>query len=423
MVETAAVLSKPSAEIEVLKVNGPGETGWLTSAEVAALTPETVRERVAALRPLIAKHAREAEQLRRPHPAVWDALRATGFLYHFVPKRYGGCEFSAEDFLVTSAVIAESCPSTAWAAAFSVEHNWIAALFPEKAQDEFFAKGRYIVAPAVGTPPFGKAIRVPGGFKLTARWRFASGVMNSNWTIGCAVIEDDAFPIPHWFALHTSDAQVLDTWHVDGLAATGSNDVVVNDHFVPEHMAVSFLDLTNGVGPGSKIHDNALYRMPSSAFLALVLAPTIVGGARGAVSIFQERLKTRKVTGTQTITGEKANFQILLARADLMTRTAELLMRTLGREVLDLARRGQCGDLGARKAIVAQNVFGCRLARDAVRLIVDNSGSSVHFLTDPLQRILRDVNIASSHIIQDFDLLAEQHGREMLGLESATMMF
>jgi alkylation response protein AidB-like acyl-CoA dehydrogenase len=422
MARTARILDEAPEGPRTLEIRGPGETGWLTSAEVAALTPEIVRSRVAALRPLIAKRAAEAERLGRPHTEVWEALRATGFFYHFVPKTYGGCEFGPEDFLITSSVIAEACPSTAWATSFVVEHNWIAALYPRKAQDEFFTNGRYIIAPAVSVPP-GKAIRVPGGYKLSAHWRYGSGVMYSNWTMGCALIEGDPQPVPHLFAIRTADAKVLYTWKVDGLLATGSNNIVVDDLFVPDHRVVNFAELSNGINPGSKIHENPLYRMPSLTFLALVVTTSVIGAARGAVDIFKERLQTRKITGTQTIVGEKINFQVLLARTDHMVRTAELLLRSLSREGLELARTGQCKDLAARCAVVSHNVYASRLARDAVRLIVDNSGSSVHYLTDPLQRILRDVDTASSHLIQDYELLAEQHGRLMLGKEPTSFFF
>lgn len=422
MANTATVFSKASTEPTVLKVHPPGETGWMTPAEIAALTPEIVRERVAALRPMIAEHAAEAERLGRPHPAVWEALRATGFFYHFVPKKYGGCEFGPEDFFLTSRVIGEACASTCWATTFTVEHNWIAALYPKKAQDEFFAQGRYIIAPAVSTPP-GKAVRVPGGFKLTARWRYGSGAMNSNWCIGMTLIEGDAKPTPHWMAFPMSEAQVLDTWHVAGLVATGSNDIVVEDLFVPEHRVVTASDLQFGTTPGAAIHDNPVYRMPSTAFLSLVTSAPTIGAARGAVEIFKERLKTRKLVGTQTILSEKANYQVLLARADLMVRTSELLLQTLTRNVLERAKNGQNQDIAARMANTAQNAYASHLARDAIRLIIDNAGSSAHYLTDPLQRLARDANVACSHLIQEFECLAEQHGRSMLGLPPQTFFF
>jgi 3-hydroxy-9,10-secoandrosta-1,3,5(10)-triene-9,17-dione monooxygenase len=407
-----------------LQVHAPGESGWLSPAQVAALTPEIVRERVATLRPMIAEHAGESERLGYPHPDVWDALRATGFFYHFVPRCYGGCEFGPEDFFITARLIAEACASTGWATTFTVEHNWIAALYPKEAQDKFFAGGRYMIAPAVSTPP-GMAARVEGGYRLTAHWKWGSGVMHSNWCIGMAVVpgEADAPPTTVWMAFPLSEAKVLDSWYVSGLAATGSNDIVVDDLFVPDHMVVTAADLQFGKTPGSKIHDHPMYRMPSTAFLALVTSAPTIGAARGAVNIFRDKLKLRKMVGTQTVLGDKANFQVMLARADLMVRTAEMLLQSLARDVLDRAAKGQNADVPARMASAAQNAYASHLARDAIRLILDNAGSSVHMLSEPLQRMARDANVACGHLIQDFEQLAEQHGRSMLGLPPITYFF
>jgi alkylation response protein AidB-like acyl-CoA dehydrogenase len=419
---TAAIHASSPAEPKVLQPRAPGEAGWLTPAEVAALTPEIVRARVTALKPMIAEYAAESERLGYPHPMVWDALRETGFFYHFMPKKYGGCEFGPEDFFLTGRVIAEACASTAWACTFLVEHNWVAALYPEKAQEEFFAKGRYLMAPAVSTPP-GQATQVPGGYRLTAQWKWGSGVMHADWAMGQAMCEVDGKPAMHWMAFPLREAKVLDTWYVQGLAATGSNDIVVNDLFIPEHMAVRSSDMGNGTTPGSKVHANPMYRMPSSAFLGLVTSAPAIGAARGAVNLFREKLKSRKVLGTQSILGEKPNYQVMLAKADVMVRMAELQHLTCAREVFELATKDQVHDIGARMAIVAQNSYATRVARDAVRLIVDNAGSSVHLLTDPLQRISRDVNVVCGHVIQDLETLAEQHGRNLLGLPPITYMF
>ena len=141
------------------------------------------------------------------------------------------------------------------------------------------------------------------------------------------------------------------------------------------------------------------------------------------MELFREKLKTRKVTGTQTIVGEKPNYQVMLAKADVMVSMAELQHMNCVREVHELARRGEVHDIGARMRIVAQNSYATRVARDAVRLIVDNSGSSVHLLSEPLQRIARDVNVVCGHVIQDFESLAEQHGRNLLGLPPVTYFF
>jgi len=396
----------------------------LTPAEVAALTPEIVRERIIALKPMITEFAAESERLRFPHPEVWEAIRASGFFYHFVPKRYGGCEFGPEDFFRTAQVICEACASTGWAVTFTVEHNWAAALFPKAAQDEFFAEGRYIIAPLVSTPP-AMATRVDGGYRVTGRWKWGSGVMHSNWCMGLALIPGEANdkPVGITVAFPMREARVLDTWRASGLAATGSNDIAVENLFVPDHMIVAQQELSLGTTPGSQIHGNPMYRMPTTAFLSLVTSVPTIGAARQAVELFREKLKTRKVTGTQTIIGEKSNYQVILAKSDVMVRTAELVFMTLIHNVLERAANGQNTDVSARMASTAQNAFISHLARDAIRLIIDHAGSSVHMLNDPLQRIARDANVACGHVIQDLEGLAEQHGRQMLGLPAVTPFY
>jgi hypothetical protein len=106
-----------------------------------------------------------------------------------------------------------------------------------------------------------------------------------------------------------------------------------------------------------------------------------------------------------------------------MVRTAEMLLQSLARDVLDRAAKGQNADVPARMASAAQNAYASHLARDAIRLILDNAGSSVHMLSEPLQRMARDANVACGHLIQDFEQLAEQHGRSMLGLPPITYFF
>lgn len=426
MSEAVSVLKTPApgAEPTVLHPHAPGDDGWLTPAQVAALTPEGVREAIRALQPMIAAHATESERLGYPHPAVWAAIRQTGFFYHFVPRVYGGCEFGPVDFFRTALLICEACASTGWAATFLCEHNWLAALYPKEAQDRFFAGGRYFMAPAVSTPP-GEAVAVAGGYRVNAHWKWGSGVMHSDWNIGMCMLrsEEPGPPKTLWVAHPLAEATVLDTWYPAGLAATGSNDIVVKDLFVPEHMAVFASDLQMGTTPGAAIHANPMYRMPSTAFLSLVTSTPTIGAARGVVKLFAQRLKTRKVTGTQALVGEKANFQVMLAKADCMVRAAELTFLTLTQEVHDRAAAGQNQNVPARMASTAQNAFASRLARDAIRLLVDNAGSSVHMLSDPMQRLARDANVACGHLIQDYETLAEQHGRSMLGLPPQTFFF
>src|SRR5436190_21254946 len=83
----------------VVDIHFPAHDDWLGAEELAALTPAVMRERMEALKPQLAATARATELARRPLDENWNALRAAGLFYHFVPRRYGGLEWTPEDFL------------------------------------------------------------------------------------------------------------------------------------------------------------------------------------------------------------------------------------------------------------------------------------------------------------------------------------
>ena len=269
---------------------------WIGPKELGMLTPEILAQRTRALRPLLEAHARETERIRRPVDSVWSAVRRSGALYHFVPKIYGGLEFDLDSFVDTMLPLAEGCASTGWVAAFCTEHNWLLAQFPQQAQEEIFAAFPYITAPGVTAPP-GKAVRVKGGYRLSGSWKWGTGVMHADWVLATGMVADSgAPPAVLFFALPIGDAKVIDTWHVDGMIGTGSNDIVVDDVFVPDHRALNMADMREGRAPGALLHRNPLYRMPMLPFLAITAAIPAVGNARAAVGHFTQRLKERIVS-------------------------------------------------------------------------------------------------------------------------------
>ncbi len=235
---------------------------WLGREELRSLTPALLAARTTALKPMLAAHAREAESLRRPVDSVWSAIRRTGVFYHFVPRVYGGLEFDVDSFVDTMMPLAEGCASTGWVTAFCVEHNWMMSQFPKEAQDEIFSEFPYIIAPGVTQPP-GKVERVKGGYRLTGRWKWGTGVMHADWVLAAGMVQDEgAQPAILFFALPIGDAKVIDVWHVDGMVGTGSNDIVIDDVFVPEHRALNMGHMREGRAPGARLHANPIYRMP-----------------------------------------------------------------------------------------------------------------------------------------------------------------
>src|ERR1700722_7423878 len=123
-------LSHPSEQSRsmppVLAGEPSQESDWLDQAEVAKLTSQVIRNRFVALKPLIAANALQAERDRRLVADVWRAIRHTGALYHYVPRRFGGLQLGLEEFIDETLPIAEACASTCWVTGFTMEHNWLA---------------------------------------------------------------------------------------------------------------------------------------------------------------------------------------------------------------------------------------------------------------------------------------------------------
>jgi alkylation response protein AidB-like acyl-CoA dehydrogenase len=339
-----------------------------------------------------------------------------------MPKRWGGLEFGVETFIDCMLEIGEVCPSTAWSTNFITEHNWLASHFSEEAQREFFGAGRYISAPGTSTP-MGKAVRVPGGYRLSGHYRFGSGVMNADWVFGMGLVEGEEIPNPRWFAVPAKEVKVLDTWYVEGLAGTGSNDFLVEDLFVPERRVIVWGPSVNMASEGSKLHANPMYRMPPVQFLSFCVTLTTVGAGRGIVKAYRESvMKGRARWGESVKQHEKPAAQIRVARADLLAHSAELTLRDMARGMMRMAEGSMPADDLNRTKLVAQAAMAANLAHESATVALRGAGTSVHALAQPFQRLMRDINVSSSHAVSEFDEVGEQYGRCLFGLEPTSPM-
>ncbi|WP_375404435.1 hypothetical protein [uncultured Sphingomonas sp.] len=389
---------------------------WLDPAEVRSLTVEQVLARVEALRPLIADNARKAELLRHPVDEVWAAIRATGIFYLFVPKKYGGMEAGGLQALTDAVVsIGESCTSTAWCTCFSIYHQWTMMQFTEKFQQEIWGELPYFTSAGSGGPT-GTATRVEGGFRLSGRWKWASGVMHAEWINTAAMVEEDGRMTPYFFFVPVTDATILDTWYVDGMVGTGSHDYTIDDIFVPEHRSIEMGKLTSG----QLHHDNPFYRMPMApAFALTVLAPGL-GAARGAVARYRERLKTSGPGGGPT---DKQIQLATLGTAETQVQVAELITREATRELEHLGGQDTPMTLEDRVRLRTRYAYALDLCRTALRALNDEGGSSAHYLSNPAQRATRDVTTLSTHAIVDKSPTMELQGRISVGLPSNAPWF
>lgn len=385
---------------------------FLAADALAQLTPELLAQRMRELAPQIAASAREAEGLRQPVNAAWDALRRAGYFYQYVPREYGGLEVTVDQFIDATLPIAEGCTSSGWTASFCAEHNYFLTHFPEATQAELFGgKFPYIIAPGVTNPP-GQAVPVDGGYRVTAHWKFGTGITHADWVIGGIVVQGQTPPVMLMCLVRAEDVIVPDTWHVAGMAATGSHDIIVRDVFVPAAHTTRMDLMRDGRGSGSRGYGRAHYDMPLLPFLALVASVPALGAARAAVRAFREGLEA----GARGNKAERPSLHMRLGQAVAMVETAELLIRSAGREMPGVGSLEPDRQIPERIRLRAQIAHALGQCRDAVYILSEAAGSRAQALDNPIQRAARDIAMIATHIVFDCDQAYELLGRSTLGL-------
>lgn len=407
-----------------LKIRIPAGDDFLDPAEVATLTASTLRARTEAIAPLLRDRAADAERLRRPDPEAWAAIRRSGFFYLFVPRAFGGLGADPDTFVDAALPLAKADPGTAWSACFTAGHNHTIAHFPEAAQREVWGKSAYVVAPQVSAPP-GAATRVDGGYRVSGSWSWGSGIVDADYVLAVVMLGQPAADAPPPMGLALIPAQEVsarDSWHVAGLASSGSNDVIADDVFVPDDRLLTDLTLFSGHNAHSRSHEEAIYGFPSIPFSSFIAVVPILGAAMGLLDLYREALPGRTVKGRRAPLGENAAAQVRLARADVMIVTADQLIRAAARRALAAAPLPNAEQLPVRARLRMEFAYAAHLCLEAARLIADGAGSSVYRSDHPFQRLLRDIQVMSSHAGFDIDAAAEVHGRVLLGLPPNVMI-
>ena len=278
---------------------------------------------------------------------------------------------------------------------------------------ELFAKKPYALAPAA-LAPTGTAVAVDGGFRVTGRWEWGTGVLHADWIIVTASLADDPRSI-RMYAIPIADVVVDDVWYTAGMAATGSNAIIVKDVFVPSYRTI--ISRSPEPTSGQLLHAGTTLDYPVSVTLALVAATPALGAAEAAIEAFTERTKAKLVAysgGAKQ--SDQASTHLRLGEAMAATRSAAVLWRQAMERLQRLAAvpAPQPVDELAAVRLAAADIV--RLANTAINTLAAAAGASAGFLTSPLQRQLRDVQMMRGHVLFDWDRTAQLAGRLALGL-------
>jgi alkylation response protein AidB-like acyl-CoA dehydrogenase len=335
---------------------------------------------------VVEKRRAEFEEKRHVPRDVIAVFKDAGLYRASAPKRFGGDALPPAEFLRLVERISVVDGSAGWVASFGSALVYLAAL-PLDTQAELYAEGPD-VAFAGGLFPVQPAERVEGGYRVSGRWRFASGCMGADVLgVGIKAGEDKAGR-PLTAVLRPGQVRIAENWDVVGLRGTGSHDLVVDGAVVSEEWTF--------VRGGAPTVDEPLYRYPTVPYASQVLAVVGLGVARAALDHVIAQGARSGYTGAPK-PAERATYRITVGRAEAHLRSARAFFYEATEEAWATV---QAGDLVTADRASALRLASTHLAKtsfEVVRAAYQLGGIDAVADDSPLQRHLRDASVVPQH--------------------------
>jgi 3-hydroxy-9,10-secoandrosta-1,3,5(10)-triene-9,17-dione monooxygenase len=378
------------------------------------LTGTSHWQKAEELLPKLRERAAKCEELRRLPDETLRDFHDTGLFRIHQPRRVGGAELEFAAVVTYGALFASACASSAWNWVNFTAHHMMLGMFPPQAQDRIWGSSVDALIASSFVFPAGKARKVKGGYVLSGRWPFSSGVDPSEWNMlaGLARLDDHLPPEQRIFLVPRSEYKVIDTWFAGGLRGTGSKDVELAEVFVPEHMTLAVADTKGGPTPGSAVNPGPLFQLPVFALFPYMLSGVALGIAEGLIEGFLSRTnQTGKMTGARI--AEIQSTQIRLAEATAYARASRVVQLANCREA-----EKQLPDMKTKARYRLEGAYAVDWAVRAVDTMFGLYGAGGLYESGPVARAFRDAHAVKQHFSFNTDIAGTTYGRVALGLAS-----
>jgi alkylation response protein AidB-like acyl-CoA dehydrogenase len=376
-----------------------------------------VDQLVAPVADKIRRLAPLAESKRRLPDELVDDLKQAGLFSIYTPKAFGGLELPLPEALRVVEEIARHDGSTGWTVALGVVNTLFTSALTEASALRVLGNGPVLIA---GAPAFGvRAQRVEGGYRLTGKWSYNSGAPNADWIAAPAPILDGDVPRmgPYgpemvMYFVPASDVEIVDTWYVTGLRASGTQDLYVEDLFVADEMTGGF---SMQAGPYA-LRQSPITRLPFLTLFGIIQSPPVcLGLARRAIDEFKTiALSKQDMFGARL--SEKVQAQTGLARAEGLLGSVRTYWYAAVEAAWNAAVLGCELSLEDRAGLRIASLMAVEQGVAAADLLYRLAGTSSIFQSAALERCWRDIHTAAQHV-QVQDSRWETAGRVLMGLD------
>jgi alkylation response protein AidB-like acyl-CoA dehydrogenase len=376
------------------------------------------REALATLLAAVAQRRAEFDAQQQISADVVQLMKDCGVYRALVARRFGGDEVAPMEFLTLIETIAKADGAAGWVASFGFSAIYLSAL-PLATLQTIYAGGPDVIF-AGGIFPPQTAIAVDGGLEVSGRWTWGSGCTGAE-LIGVGIKVDGggsgsaanrgpaAAGLPRTAVMPRDRVTIVKNWEVNGLKGTGSHDIVVDKVVVPESWTF--------IRGGTSSLDSPLYRYPTMALAAQVLAVVGLGIARGALDDI-----TALACGRSSITGapvlaDRAYVQSGIAEAEAALRSARAFFYEATEQVYATLKAGDELDAKARNILRLSSSHAAKVGAEVAQAAYRLSGTTGIFTAHSIARRFQDAIIVPQHAFLS-EGTWQSAGRVLLGLDT-----
>jgi len=369
-----------------------------------------------AMGPALRERAAQAESECKVPDATVAEMHEAGLFRVLQPASHGGYEMDPTVFFDVQMALARNCMSTGWIYGVIAVHNWQLALFDTQAQDDVWADDNSTLISS-SYMPRAKITPAEGGYRISGRWGFSSGVDHCDWLFlgGLLTPPEGGAPDYVTFLVPKSDGVVHPVWDTVGLRGTGSHDVEIADAFVPYHRVHHSRDGRESSSPGLAVNTNPIYRLPFGQIFVRAVSTSTIGAMEGAIDAFRAFASQRVSSNDMSRTALDPSAQRLIAEATATVDECKLVLRRNLARMMELAVEGKGPELEERLLFRHQAAETVDRCAALISRMFHSCGAQGVYRNAPIARTFCDIHTGRTHVANNPDKFARNLGGVLLG--------
>ena len=362
-----------------------------TSVDSTPMRATAVLDAARDLAPKIAARAAQIEAARRVPLDLIEDLTAAGCFRMLLPRSHGGGGVDLVSAMRVCEELGRADASVGWTVMIGAS-GWIdLGGLPRASFDALYADGPDVIM-AGAFNPTGTAEAVPGGYRVSGRWAFASGCQHCHWLYGNCIESSGGASQLRTVVFSPAQIQIEDTWSVSGLCGTGSHHFVADNVFVKaEHTCLTLSD-----GP---CLDEPLLRIPPPPVLAFQIASIAIGIAQGALDDILALSAAKVPLLSRSPLTANPLFQHQLGAVDAKLRGARALLYADAASAWATAVAGAPFTPAQRARMRSAATLVAATAASVVDAAYGAGGGTSLYSDNPLQRRFRDIHALTQHFL------------------------